>query len=139
MQLETDSDCVVNTAGEGRVTPGPAERVDMMAHDYRIVGPDGQERVLKTKEEGVPVRAGSVFDVRSGGGGGWGAPDRRVEPCGAGTTRSGFTASHRSWRGLMYNIGIDIGGTFTDLVLVGETGAVSFGKTPSIRKISLSV
>ncbi len=31
----------------------------------------------------------------------------------------------------MYNIGIDIGGTFTDLVLVGETGAVSFGKTPS--------
>ena len=31
----------------------------------------------------------------------------------------------------MYNIGIDIGGTFTDLVLVGKTGAVSFGKTPS--------
>ena len=31
----------------------------------------------------------------------------------------------------MYNIGIDIGGTFTDLVLVGETGTVSFGKTPS--------
>ena len=31
----------------------------------------------------------------------------------------------------MYNIGIDIGGTFTDLVLVDETGAVSFGKTPS--------
>ena len=38
----------------------------------------------------------------------------------------------------MYNIGIDIGGTFTDLVLVGETGAVSFGKPRPIRKISLS-
>ncbi len=25
----------------------------------------------------MPVRAGSVFDIRSGGGGGWGAPDRR--------------------------------------------------------------
>lgn len=31
----------------------------------------------------------------------------------------------------MYRIGIDIGGTFTDLVLVDESGAVSFGKTPS--------
>ncbi|MEL0112645.1 MAG: hydantoinase/oxoprolinase family protein [Rickettsiales bacterium] len=31
----------------------------------------------------------------------------------------------------MYRIGIDIGGTFTDLVLVDEAGAVSFGKTPS--------
>ena len=31
----------------------------------------------------------------------------------------------------MYSIGIDIGGTFTDIVLVGETGEVNFGKTPS--------
>ena len=31
----------------------------------------------------------------------------------------------------MYRIGIDIGGTFTDLVIVDEVGAVSFGKTPS--------
>ena len=50
----------------------------MMAQRTIIAfSPDGHERVLKTKEEGVPVRAGSVFDVRSGGGGGWGAPDRR--------------------------------------------------------------
>ncbi|MEC7397940.1 MAG: hydantoinase/oxoprolinase N-terminal domain-containing protein, partial [Pseudomonadota bacterium] len=31
----------------------------------------------------------------------------------------------------MYRIGIDIGGTFTDLVLVDESGEVNFGKTPS--------
>jgi N-methylhydantoinase A len=31
----------------------------------------------------------------------------------------------------MYRIGIDIGGTFTDLVLVDYSGNVSFGKTPS--------
>ena len=31
----------------------------------------------------------------------------------------------------MYRIGIDIGGTFTDLVLVDESGEVVFGKTPS--------
>lgn len=31
----------------------------------------------------------------------------------------------------MYRIGIDIGGTFTDLVLVDDSGAVTFGKTPS--------
>lgn len=31
----------------------------------------------------------------------------------------------------MYRIGIDIGGTFTDLVLVDDAGTVLFGKTPS--------
>lgn len=31
----------------------------------------------------------------------------------------------------MYRIGIDIGGTFTDLVLVDDSGTVTFGKTPS--------
>lgn len=31
----------------------------------------------------------------------------------------------------MYRIGIDIGGTFTDLVVVDDAGAVHFGKTPS--------
>ena len=31
----------------------------------------------------------------------------------------------------MYRIGIDIGGTFTDLVLVDGSGEVVFGKTPS--------
>lgn len=31
----------------------------------------------------------------------------------------------------MYKIGIDIGGTFTDLVVLDETGAIHFGKTPS--------
>ena len=79
MHLETDSDCVVNTAGEGTRHAGAGREggYDGATHDYRVVGPDGHERVLKTKEEGVPVRAGSVFDVRSGGGGGWGAPDRR--------------------------------------------------------------
>ncbi len=79
MQLETNSDCVVNTAGEGTRHAGAGREggYDGATHDYRVIGPDGHERVLKTKEEGVPVCAGSVFDVRSGGGGGWGAPDRR--------------------------------------------------------------
>ena len=76
MHLETEVDCVVNTAGEGirhggegREGGGPGA-----THDYRVIAPDGADRILKTKEEGVPVRAGSIFDVRSGGGGGWGSP-----------------------------------------------------------------
>ena len=50
---------------------------DGATHEYRILKPDGGARVLKTKEEGIPVEARSVFDVRSGGGGGWGAPSDR--------------------------------------------------------------
>ena len=129
MHLETDSDCVVNTAGEGTRHAGAGREggYDGATHDYRVVGPDGHERVLKTKEEGVPVRAGSVFDIRSAAAVDGARPtgDRTMA---AGTTKAGLPPL-TDWRGLMYNIGIDIGGTFTDLVLVGETGAVSFGKT----------
>ena len=34
-------------------------------------------KLLSSKEEGVPVPAGSTFEVHSGGGGGWGDPRRR--------------------------------------------------------------
>jgi N-methylhydantoinase B len=79
LHLETDEDCVVNTAGEGttHAAAGRQGGKDGATHKYRILKPDGGVRVLKTKEEGILVEARSVFDVRSGGGGGWGAPSDR--------------------------------------------------------------
>ena len=79
MHLETDSGCVVNTAGEGTRYGGEGRKGGLAGatHEYRILYPDCSERVLETKEEGVPVSPGSVFDVRSGGGGGWGLPAAR--------------------------------------------------------------
>jgi N-methylhydantoinase B len=34
--------------------------------------------VLRTKEVGIEVRPGDCFEVRSGGGGGWGPPEKRA-------------------------------------------------------------
>jgi N-methylhydantoinase B len=33
--------------------------------------------LLKTKETNIPVRPGDMFEVRSGGGGGWGPAEKR--------------------------------------------------------------
>jgi N-methylhydantoinase B len=35
-------------------------------------------RVLKTKEVGISVQPGDVFEIRSAGGGGWGLPSERT-------------------------------------------------------------
>lgn len=79
LRLETRDDCVVNTAGEGtrHAAAGRAGGSAAETHVYKIVNPDGSVRTLLTKEEGVPVKAGAVFDIRSGGGGGWGPPTER--------------------------------------------------------------
>lgn len=80
LRLETAKDCKVNTAGEGVRHPaaGRLGGVDGAPHDYRMRTPDGERRVLKTKEEGVDAPAGAVFEVLSGGGGGWGDPAQRT-------------------------------------------------------------
>lgn len=79
LHLETATDCVVNTAGEGtrHAAAGREGGEDGATHHYQMLPPGGAARTLRTKEEGVPVPAGSVFDVRSGGGGGWGPPGGR--------------------------------------------------------------
>ncbi len=80
LRLESRDDCVVNTAGEGtrHAAAGRAGGLAAETHVYKIVNPDGSFRTLLTKEEGVPVTAGAVFDIRSGGGGGWGPPAERT-------------------------------------------------------------
>ncbi len=79
LRVETAAPAVANTAGEGIVhgARGMLGGADGAPHDYRLVAPDGTERTLRSKEVGIPVLPGSVFHVRSGGGGGYGDPARR--------------------------------------------------------------
>ncbi len=79
LRVETEEPAVANTAGEGIVhgARGMLGGKDGAPHDYRLLAPDGSERKLRSKEVGIPVPPGSVFHVRSGGGGGYGDPSRR--------------------------------------------------------------
>ena len=77
--LETEEDAVVNTAGDG-VRYGPCGMMGGQPgqpHKYGLREPNSRLRVLGSKEEGVPVAAGSVFEIHSAGGGGWGPPEKR--------------------------------------------------------------
>ena len=69
-----------NTAGDGtRHAPyGILGGRDGLPHRYRLRSKGRTDRVLKTKEVGVPVRPGDVFLVESGGGGGYGDPRKRA-------------------------------------------------------------
>ena len=79
LRIETDGPAVANTAGEGVVhgARGILGGKDGAPHAYTLLGPDAPARPLRSKEVGVPVPAGSVLHIRSGGGGGWGDPARR--------------------------------------------------------------
>ncbi len=80
--VETDEPCRANTAGDG-VRHGACGLLggeDGAPHRYLMRAPGRRARVLKTKEEGIKVPAGTVFEVHSAGGGGWGDPrERRPE------------------------------------------------------------
>ena len=70
---------MVNTAGDGarHGACGMNGGEDGRPHDYAIRSPGKRRRRLLTKEEGVVVEPGVVFEIHSGGGGGWGpAPQR---------------------------------------------------------------
>ena len=79
MRLETEGPAVANTAGDG-VRYGAAGMLggrDAAPHHYTLERADGTERVLRTKEVGIPLAPGDVLHVRAGGGGGWGPPEGR--------------------------------------------------------------
>ena len=62
---------------------------DGLPHRYVLVA-RGKRRVLKTKEVGVPIPPGAVFDIVSAGGGGWGRPSRRTAAARASDVENGF-------------------------------------------------
>ena len=79
LRVETDGPATANTAGEGIVhgARGMLGGHDGAPHDYTLRAPGAAPRKLRSKEVGVAVPSGSVLDIRSGGGGGWGDPARR--------------------------------------------------------------
>jgi N-methylhydantoinase B len=79
LRVETETDCVANTAGDG-ARHGPCGLLggaDGAPHRYLMRVPNQVAEVLATKREGITVPPGTVFEVHSAGGGGWGPPAER--------------------------------------------------------------
>jgi N-methylhydantoinase B len=97
LRVDTTTDCVANTAGDGvRHAPyGLFGGKDGLPHRYRLLSRGRPQRVLKTKEVGVRVRPGDVFFVESSGGGGYGAPSRRPREARARDLANGLTTRRR--------------------------------------------
>ena len=92
MVIETAEPAVGNTAGDG-VKYGACGLVggeDGAPHNYWLESKGSPDRPLKTKETGVVFKPGDVLQVRSGGGGGWGAPDERTDEARARDKSLGF-------------------------------------------------
>ena len=89
-----------------------------------------EPRVLSTKEIGIELRPGDCLEIRSSGGGGWGPPEKRSASARQRDREQGLI----EWRSgvlTMYRIGVDVGGTYTDLVVTDESGRTVFAKSPS--------
>jgi N-methylhydantoinase B len=93
-RVETEEAGIANTAGDGvRHAPyGILGGRDGLPHRYRLVS-GRTERVLRTKEVGVPVRPGDLFLVESGGGGGYGPPEERDPRAHAEDLANGFVTA----------------------------------------------
>jgi len=95
--VETDTPCRANTAGDGarHGSPGLQGGRDGAPHRYLMRVPGHRPKVLSTKQEGLNVPPGTVFEVHSAGGGGWGAPDERRPEAIAKDRANGFVRGAR--------------------------------------------
>ena len=79
LQLDTEKPARANTAGDG-VRHGAVGLLgggEGAPHRYLMRAPGHRPVALKTKQEGIDVPPGTVFEVHSAGGGGWGDPGTR--------------------------------------------------------------
>ena len=83
---------MANTAGDGvrHGAAGMRGGQDGKPHHYRLRHADGTERVLRTKEVGIPVAPGDRLLVEAGGGGGWGPPEARTPEARARDAAEGY-------------------------------------------------
>lgn len=79
--VETEKPALANTAGDGtrHGACGLLGGADGVPHAYRLISEGRPPRVLRTKEVGIEIHPGDCLEVRSSGGGGWGAPEKRSE------------------------------------------------------------
>ena len=79
MVVETDEPAIGNTAGEGvrHGACGILGGTDGMTHRYTLHSGNSEPRAIKTKETGLVIRPGDRLVLESGGGGGWGDPEKR--------------------------------------------------------------
>ena len=94
--METTEAAWANTAGDGvrYGACGLAGGEDGLPHRYRLKS-RRKLRTLKTKETRIPVLPGDVFLIESGGGGGWGNPERRSPEARQADLRDGFVTRRR--------------------------------------------
>jgi N-methylhydantoinase B len=92
LRIESDGPCRANTAGDGarHGAAGMCGGQDGAPHHYVLRRADGAERVLRTKEVGIPVQPGDRLHVRAGGGGGWGDPEQRAPAARERDAREGY-------------------------------------------------
>jgi len=91
LRMETTEPAKGNTAGDGVRHPsyGILGGKDGLPHRYVMVA-KGKRRVLKTKEVGIAIPPGAVFDIVSAGGGGYGPPSRRDPAARSADLENGF-------------------------------------------------
>jgi N-methylhydantoinase B len=97
MRVEIAEPASANTAGDGvRHAPyGLFGGADGLLHRYRLRS-HGSDRVLRTKEVGIPVAPGDVFFVESAGGGGYGDPRGRSADVHAADLQNGVVTPRRA-------------------------------------------
>ena len=115
---------------------------DGLPHRYRLHRAGGAKRVLRPRSRRSHTAGRSCSRSNRAGGGGWGPPasdpaaraaDVRTASSAPAPTPSrdgSLRCSVRLGADDMYRIGIDVGGTFTDLVAVDAAGASTLAKAP---------
>ena len=92
LRVETGDPFRVNTAGDG-VRHGACGLLggkDGAPHHYVMRAPNQVGQTLPTKQEGIECPPGTIFEIHSAGGGGWGPPEEREPEALAYDLRNGY-------------------------------------------------
>jgi N-methylhydantoinase B len=94
MVVETAEPAVGNTAGDGvkHGACGILGGADGWPHKYMLHSGNNPPRPIKTKETGLVIRPGDRLMLESGGGGGWGDPNKRNPEARAADVETGFVS-----------------------------------------------